>query len=209
MVGTAQKRVRSPSWCGTWSLERWSLPVSPTALNCALAKKSTLESRFPPGKPIHSPELQELRGGRLDHESREMSEKRETATADRYQTIPRLAGVIASGRAEDSLSCSHTICTLCKWCVNKKQNVPCCRRRFGCSSGQTPGLNAHRVTPVNYTSYAVGIQIRHICSQRLASPAAAWYCFSFCTKFLHYVQKFCTKEWNLPPCRRRHFLWGQ
>jgi hypothetical protein len=30
-----------------------------------------------------------------------MSEKRETASADRYQTIPHLAGVIASGRAED------------------------------------------------------------------------------------------------------------
>ncbi|MFP4438792.1 MAG: hypothetical protein ACLFVO_16240 [Chloroflexaceae bacterium] len=38
----------------------------------------------------------------MDHERREMSEKRETANADRYQTIPRLAGVIASGRAEDS-----------------------------------------------------------------------------------------------------------
>jgi len=54
----------------------------------------------------HSPrnacELHALRGGSLDHEQHEMSEHRETANADVYQTIPRLAGDIASGRAEDS-----------------------------------------------------------------------------------------------------------
>jgi hypothetical protein len=38
---------------------------------------------------------QELRGGSLDHECREMSETRETANADRYQAIPGLAGDIA------------------------------------------------------------------------------------------------------------------
>jgi hypothetical protein len=45
--------------------------------------------------------LQELRGGRLDHEHREMNETRETATADVYPAIACSAGVIASGRAED------------------------------------------------------------------------------------------------------------
>jgi hypothetical protein len=47
--------------------------------------------------------IQELRGGSLDHEQYDMRETRETANADRYQTIPRLAGVIASGRAEVSI----------------------------------------------------------------------------------------------------------
>ncbi|MFP4440054.1 MAG: hypothetical protein ACLFVO_22700 [Chloroflexaceae bacterium] len=37
----------------------------------------------------------------MDHEQHAMSEYRETANADRYQAIPRLAGDIASGRAED------------------------------------------------------------------------------------------------------------
>jgi hypothetical protein len=41
------------------------------------------------------PILHELRGGCLDHERREMSEKRETVNADMDQTIPRLARVIA------------------------------------------------------------------------------------------------------------------
>ncbi|MFP4438692.1 MAG: hypothetical protein ACLFVO_15735 [Chloroflexaceae bacterium] len=36
-----------------------------------------------------------------------MSETRETATADRYQAIPRLAADIASGRAEDTRSFSQ------------------------------------------------------------------------------------------------------
>jgi len=36
-----------------------------------------------------------------------MSKTRETATADRYQAIPRLAADIASGRAEDTRSFSQ------------------------------------------------------------------------------------------------------
>ncbi len=39
----------------------------------------------------------------LDHERREMSEKRETVNAAMDQAIPRLAGNIATGRAEDSM----------------------------------------------------------------------------------------------------------
>ncbi len=39
--------------------------------------------------------------------------------------------------------------------VEKIKSVPCCRRRSGFSSGQTPGLNTHRVTPVTDTTYAV------------------------------------------------------
>jgi hypothetical protein len=41
---------------------------------------------------------QELRGGRLDHEHHDMSEKHEPAGAAIYPAIPRLAGDIASGR---------------------------------------------------------------------------------------------------------------
>jgi hypothetical protein len=61
------------------------------------------------GSPCRAPgvgweyQLQELRGGRLDHENHDMSEKRETANADMQQTIPRLTGDIASGRAEVSI----------------------------------------------------------------------------------------------------------
>jgi len=58
----------------------------------------------------------------LDHESREMSEKRETATADRYQTIPRLAGVMASGRAEDMVSFSRNVGSSSQHFVKKKIN---------------------------------------------------------------------------------------
>ncbi len=42
-----------------------------------------------------------LRGGRLDHEHHETREKHEPAGAAMYPAIPRLAGDIASGRAED------------------------------------------------------------------------------------------------------------
>lgn len=37
-------RVRRPSWCGTWLLERRFLPVSPTVFHCVLAKTSPLAS---------------------------------------------------------------------------------------------------------------------------------------------------------------------
>ena len=54
---------------------------------------------FLPAKRDH---LQELRGGRLDRERREMSEKRESANAARDQALPRLAGdsAVLSGGAE-------------------------------------------------------------------------------------------------------------
>jgi hypothetical protein len=39
----------------------------------------------------------------LDHERREMSEKRETVNAAMDQAIPRLAGNIVTGRVEDSI----------------------------------------------------------------------------------------------------------
>jgi len=38
----------------------------------------------------------------LDHEHHEMNETREAAGAAMYQAVSRLAGFIASGRAEDS-----------------------------------------------------------------------------------------------------------
>jgi hypothetical protein len=50
---------------------------------------------LPPSLKYH-----ESRGGRLDHEHHEMSENHETASAAMNQTIPRLPGDIASGRAE-------------------------------------------------------------------------------------------------------------
>ena len=34
----------------------------------------------------------------------------------------------------------------------KDQKVPCCRRRIGLPSGETPGLNTHRVTRVSLTA---------------------------------------------------------
>jgi len=52
-----------------------------------------------------------------------MSEHRETANADMHQAIPRLVGNIASGRAEDSFSCSQTCCTTCNMFVNKKKRT--------------------------------------------------------------------------------------
>ncbi|MFP4440444.1 MAG: hypothetical protein ACLFVO_24680 [Chloroflexaceae bacterium] len=57
-----------------------------------------------------------------------MSETREPANADSYQTIPRLAGVIASGRAEWNILFQemwHVVPHFLK----KKQKVPRCRRR--------------------------------------------------------------------------------
>ncbi len=47
--------------------------------------------------------LQELRGGRLDHEHHDMSEHRETANAAMDQAIPCFAEDIASGRAEEDI----------------------------------------------------------------------------------------------------------
>jgi hypothetical protein len=55
-------------------------------------------------RPRKSCELHALRGGRLDHKRRDMSEQRETTSADMQQAIPGLMGNIASGRAEQDIS---------------------------------------------------------------------------------------------------------
>jgi len=52
-----------------------------------------------------------------------MSETRETVNADMHQVIPGLTGDIASGRAEDSGSCSQKCCTMCNIFVNKKKRT--------------------------------------------------------------------------------------
>jgi hypothetical protein len=135
---------------------------------------------------------------RLDHESREMSEKRETATADRYQTISRLAGVIASGRAEDIVSFSRNFGSSSQNFVKRKdQQVPCCRRRIGFSPGETPGLMNHRVSPVKNRSYAVvhsvdGIRLRQ---GGMGHPFWRKWCM-LCTISAKKLQ-------NVPCCRRR------
>ncbi|MFP4438072.1 MAG: hypothetical protein ACLFVO_12560 [Chloroflexaceae bacterium] len=45
----------------------------------------------------------------MDYEQHDMSEHRETANADVYQAIPRLAGDNASGRAEDPMLFHKTV----------------------------------------------------------------------------------------------------
>jgi len=76
-----------------------------------------------------------------------MSEHRETANAAMDQAIPRLVGDIAAGRAEEVIFPTKTLHRVQRFC-EKDKKVPCCRRRIGFSSGQTPGLNTHRVSPV-------------------------------------------------------------
>jgi hypothetical protein len=77
-----------------------------------------------------------------------MSEKRETASADRYQTIPHLAGVIASGRVEDIVPFSRNVGSQSQHFVKKIDQVPCGRRRSG-RLGLAPGRNwQDRVRPV-------------------------------------------------------------
>ncbi|MFP4436634.1 MAG: hypothetical protein ACLFVO_05260 [Chloroflexaceae bacterium] len=43
----------------------------------------------------------------MDHEQHEMSENREMTSADMYQALPRLTGIIASDRAEEIRSFSQ------------------------------------------------------------------------------------------------------
>ncbi len=81
-------------------------------------------------------------------EQHDMSENRETTNADMYQALPRLAGYIASGRAEETSSFSQTCCTLCNMFVKKKKKVPCCRRRIRLPSGETSGLDLNHVSSV-------------------------------------------------------------
>jgi hypothetical protein len=70
--------------------------------------------------------------------------------------------------------------------LEKDTKVPCCRRRIAFSSGQTPGLNADRVSPVNYTSYAVSFREENIVSGR-AGDSILFH------KNLHIVQIFVKK----------------
>ncbi len=51
-----------------------------------------------------------------------------------------------------------------------------------------------RVTPVNYTSYAVRTIPASCQPQKPASPVAAWYFFIFSTKHFHFVKMFCGKD---------------
>jgi hypothetical protein len=83
-----------------------------------------------------------------------MSEPRETANADVDQAIPCFAGDIAAGRGQETRSFSQKN-SRCEFFCEKEKSVPCCRRRVGLATGQTPGLHIHRVTAVNYMSYAV------------------------------------------------------
>jgi hypothetical protein len=50
--------------------------------------------------------------------------------------------------------------------LEKDKKVPCCRRRIGLPSGQTPGLPTHRVTRVPWR-YAVTDPEKHFASGRV------------------------------------------
>jgi hypothetical protein len=90
--------------------------------------------------------LQVLRGRGLDHEQREMSDKREITSAGMHYAILRLTVDSASGKTEETRSLSQKTCTKCNMFVKKKKEVPCCRRRNRLS-GPARGWNRlHRVT---------------------------------------------------------------
>ncbi|MFP4439492.1 MAG: hypothetical protein ACLFVO_19795 [Chloroflexaceae bacterium] len=57
----------------------------------------------------------------MDHERREMSEKRETVNAAMDQAIPRLAGNIATGRVEDSILFPKKFAQSADFRKNKKE----------------------------------------------------------------------------------------
>jgi hypothetical protein len=73
-----------------------------------------------------------------------MSEHRETANADMYQTIPRLAGDSASGRAEEIRSFSQKN-VRCTFFCEKETKQHAAAGESNLASGQTPGLISHRV----------------------------------------------------------------
>jgi len=103
----------------------------------------------------------------LDHEQHEISEHRETANANTYQTIPRLTGDIASGRTEETSSCSRNFGSKSQNFVNKKKQYHAAAGEICRSPGETPGLMNHRVTRVNDTSYAVTDSKGHFASGRV------------------------------------------
>ncbi len=63
--------------------------------------------------------------------------------------VTNLKGNFASGRAEQTRSFSRNSGSKSQNFVKKIDHVPCCRRRFCRSPGETPGLNTHRVSPVS------------------------------------------------------------
>ncbi|MFP4440527.1 MAG: hypothetical protein ACLFVO_25115 [Chloroflexaceae bacterium] len=81
-----------------------------------------------------------------------MNETREAAGAAMYQAVSRLAGFIASGRAEDS-TLVHKKIHVVNFFVNKIQKYHAAAGGSG-SSGLVPGWNRqHRVTPVNLREF--------------------------------------------------------
>jgi hypothetical protein len=139
-----------------------------------------------------------------------MNEKRETANTGMQQAIPGFDGDIApfddaqgrlrQGGRFQSFSQKNS---LSDFFVKKEKQVPCCRRRIGLPPGQTSGLHAHRVNPVNDTSYAV-VDLAGACrDNRPDSPPAGWNGTFFFIKMLHCVQRFYEKEIKVPCCRRR------
>jgi hypothetical protein len=97
--------------------------------------------------------VQQLHGECLDYEHHDMSEKHEPAGAPMDQAIPRLAGDIASSRADHARSCSQKIHNVV-FCEQEK-SVPRCRRRIGPFVQADAWFGTDRVTPVKVTSYAV------------------------------------------------------
>ncbi|MFP4440437.1 MAG: hypothetical protein ACLFVO_24645 [Chloroflexaceae bacterium] len=83
----------------------------------------------------------------MDHEHHDMSEKHEPAGAAMDQAIRRLAGDIASGRAENPRSFSQKN-SRCEFFCEKDQNVPRCRRRIGPFVPADAWFGTDRVTPV-------------------------------------------------------------
>ncbi len=81
----------------------------------------------------------------------------------------RPEGRCAGGRMGLVVSCSHTICTMCKWCVNTIENLPPGRRRY-----RLPGSVTAYVM-LFYRRYAVRIQTRCLTRWKSDSPAVAWY----------------------------------
>ncbi len=78
------------------------------------------------------------------------------------------------------------------------QNVPCCRRRGRPPSGQTSGLNVHRVSPVIYTRYAIADLKDNSASGRVEEPRSC--SRNVGSKSQHFVNKID----HVPCCRRRN-----
>jgi hypothetical protein len=92
--------------------------------------------------------LRALRGGRLDHEDHEMSEKHEPAGAAMYPALPRLAGDIASGRAEEPRSFSRKFGSPSQIFVKKKVQIRLLEKRMSHSA-----LPEAKYVPLRGTAY--------------------------------------------------------